>query len=43
VRKKISAAGMEHAHKEFNCTRIVGLVMDLIEKGNYDAPWAVIL
>jgi len=42
-RKKISAAGMEHAHKEFNCTRIVGLVMDLIEKGNYDAPWAVIL
>jgi len=41
--EKIASIGMEHAHKEFNCTRIAGLFMDLIEKGNYDAPWAVVL
>ncbi len=36
-------SGMEHAHKEFNCTRIAKLLIDLIEKGYYDAAWKVIL
>jgi spore maturation protein CgeB len=42
-REKIAQAGMEHAHKEFNCTKIAGYMMDLIEKGSYDAPWKHIL
>ena len=42
-REKIAQAGMEHAHKEFNCTKIAGYVMDLIEKGSYDAPWKHII
>jgi spore maturation protein CgeB len=42
-RERIAQAGMEHAHKEFNCTKIVGHLMDLIEKGTYDAAWKVIL
>ncbi len=42
-RKKIAQAGMEHAHKEFNCTRIAKLLIDLIEKGSYNAAWKVIL
>jgi spore maturation protein CgeB len=42
-REKIASAGMNHAHKEFNCTKMSGLFMDIIEKGKYDAPWAVIL
>jgi spore maturation protein CgeB len=42
-RKKIAQAGMEHAHKELNCTKIAGHLIDLIEKGTYDAPWKFIL
>lgn len=42
-REKIAAAGMEYAHKEFNCTRIAKLLVDLIVKGSYDAVWKVIL
>ncbi len=42
-REKIAAAGMEHAHKEFNCTKIAKHLMDLIETGDYDAPWKVII
>lgn len=42
-RQKIAAAGMEHAHREYNCTRIAQLMLDFIEKGDYDAPWKVIL
>jgi len=41
-RKKIAQAGMEHAHKEFNCEKIAQDVLDLVEKGYYDAPWAQI-
>ncbi len=42
-RGKIARSGMEHAHKEFNCEKIAQHVLDLIEKGHYDAPWATIL
>jgi len=42
-REKIAIAGMEHAHKEFNCQKIARLLMDLIETGDYKAPWKVIL
>lgn len=42
-REKIAHAGMEHAHKEFNCTRIAQLTLDFIEKGTYQAEWATIL
>jgi nucleoside-diphosphate-sugar epimerase len=42
-REKIARAGMERAHGEFNCKRIAQDMLDLIEKGTYDAPWAEIL
>lgn len=38
-RKKIADAGMERAHKEFSCRKIAEYVIDLVEKGTYDAPW----
>ncbi len=39
-REKIAMAGMQRAHTEFNCEKIVGHLLDLIETGNYNAPWA---
>jgi len=42
-REKIAIAGMKRAHDEFNCQRVGGLLLDLIETGAYDAPWAEIL
>jgi len=42
-REKIALTGMQRAHAEFNCTRIAGHLMDLIETGSYNAPWAEIL
>ena len=42
-RRKIAQAGMEKAHKEFNCRRVAQFMLDIIEKGTYDAPYAVIL
>jgi len=42
-RQRIALAGMQHAHSEFNCVRIAQCVLDLIEKGSYNAPWAEIL
>jgi hypothetical protein len=38
-RKKIADAGMKHVHAEFNCVKMAGYVMDLIEKGSYSASW----
>ncbi|MBN2313746.1 MAG: glycosyltransferase [Sedimentisphaerales bacterium] len=38
-RKALADAGMERAHKEFSCQRIAQYVLDLVEKGTYDAPW----
>jgi len=42
-RKKIAQAGMERAHKEFNCTKIAKHILELIETGTYTAPWREIL
>lgn len=42
-REKIAKAGMERAHREFNCTRLAQYVLDLIYKGSYEAPWAYVL
>jgi len=42
-REKIAKAGMKIAHTEFNCLKMAQYVLDLIEKGHYDAPWAKIL
>lgn len=42
-RKAIAHAGMEHAHREFNCSRIAQLTLDLIENGSYESSWKLIL
>jgi len=42
-REKIAIAGMEKAHADFNCAKIAQYVLDLVETGTYDAPWAEIL
>ena len=38
-RKKLANAGMQHAHTEFNCEKIAEYTLDIIEKGDYNAPW----
>ncbi len=38
-RKKIADAGMARVHAEFNCRRIAGYLLDLVETGKYTAPW----
>jgi hypothetical protein len=38
-RKRIADAGMERVHTEFNCQRIAGYLLDLVETGKYTAPW----
>ncbi|HEW78826.1 MAG TPA: hypothetical protein ENH34_02515 [Phycisphaerales bacterium] len=42
-REKIAMAGMQRAHNEFNCEKIARHMLDLIETGAYEAPWAEIL
>jgi len=42
-REKIAKAGMEKAHTDFNCAKIAQYVLDLVETGTYNAPWAEIL
>ena len=42
-REKIAAAGMERAHREFNCEKIAECLLDLVENGTYETPWACIL
>jgi hypothetical protein len=42
-REKMAAAGMQQAHKEFNCTRVAQCMLDVMEKGTCDAPWGVVL
>lgn len=39
-RMRIADAGMQHAHEQFNCTKIAGHLIDLAIHGKYDAPWA---
>ncbi|MBL7107342.1 MAG: glycosyltransferase [Phycisphaerae bacterium] len=43
MREKIAIAGMEKAHVEFNAERIAMHLLELIETGAYEAPWAEIL
>jgi glycosyltransferase involved in cell wall biosynthesis len=38
-RRKIADAGMNWAHEQFNCVKIAGYILDVIEKGEYKAPW----
>jgi spore maturation protein CgeB len=42
-REKIAKVGMQRAHAEFNCQKVAQHILDLVENGNYDAPWAEIL
>jgi len=42
-RERIAKVGMERAHSEFNCTKIAQYILDLVETGTYNAPWAEIL
>lgn len=42
-RGRIAAAGREHAQAVFDCGRLAEHVIDLIEKGSYDAPFAEIV
>jgi len=38
-RKKIADAGMQHIHTEFNSVKIAEYILELVEKGTYNAPW----
>jgi hypothetical protein len=38
-RKKIADAGMSWTHEQYNCVKIAGFILDLVEKGKYLAPW----
>ena len=42
-REKIAVCGMEHAHQEFNCMRIVDLFMKIVETGSCKAAWMQVL
>jgi len=39
-RKKVADAGMKCAHEHFNCIKIAGHILNLVEKGTYSAPWS---
>jgi hypothetical protein len=34
---------MERAHSKFNCQSLFQFMLDIIDKGTYDAPYAVVL
>ena len=38
-RKKIADSGMAWAHEQFNCKKMAGHILDLVEKGSYQANW----
>lgn len=38
-RKKIADDGMQWTHERFNCIRMAGYILELVEKGTYSAPW----
>jgi len=40
-RKKVAEAGMQWTHEQFNCVKIAGYILDLVEKGKYSAPWNI--
>ena len=39
-RRRIADAGMKWTHEQFGCVKIAGYLLDLAEKGSYDAPWS---
>jgi hypothetical protein len=43
ARQAIARTGMEKAHNEFNCTRMAQHLLDLIDTGDYQAPWKHII
>ena len=38
-REKIANEGMQRVHRQFNCTKIAGYILELAEKGSYTAEW----
>jgi spore maturation protein CgeB len=40
-RKKIADGGMRHAREQFNCVKIAGYILDVVENGFYNAPWMI--
>jgi len=38
-RKKIACMGSKWVHEQFNCVKIAGYILDIVEKGKYSAPW----
>jgi hypothetical protein len=38
-RRKTADAGMAWAHKNFNCEKIAGYILELAQSGRYSAPW----
>lgn len=42
-RRQIAQAGMDRAHKEFNCAKMAQHTLDVIDKGAYNAPWSAII
>ena len=42
-RERIAMAGMQKAHTDFNCQKIAQYMLDLVETGSCNAPWAEIL
>ena len=42
-RKAIATAGVEHAHREYNCSRLCQYILDLLETGSYSASWGKIV
>ena len=38
-RKKIADTGMKWIHEQYNCVKIAGYILDVVEKGFYNAPW----
>lgn len=38
-RKRIADSGMAWAHEQYNCTKMAGHLIDLVEKGSYQAHW----
>ncbi len=38
-RSAIADAGMKHVHERFNSVKIASYLLELVEKGSYNAPW----
>ena len=38
-RKKIAGAAMKWVPEQFNCVKMAGYILDVIERGIYSAPW----